>query len=177
MMKVLLPAVFGLFLTFGAHGADIFTKSYDFGHRGISSVGEDCCVPVLHFKNLDPKGIDLGDVSLGVEEGSFVTKAEMGVAWTKIFTSVTSKVSGTLYVDYVFRCNPRNNAECPKSGKISVPFSMPIRCGKTKAEVYSEDYDWEPTGLQLAKMITNMPVEAEIRGTAYVSLRDKRRCN
>lgn len=175
-MKLLLSLIiFGMFGS-SAFASEPVKKTYRFSLEEPTSE-RGCCAPRLFFQNLGRKGIDLGSVSLKAEEDSFIAVAEYGVARTTLYTSVESKVEGTVRINYVFKCSPSKNTGCPKSGKISVPFSMRVKCGNTDAKVYVEDYDWEPTGLQLAKMITERPDDSGIQGKAHVSLRTSKRCS
>lgn len=175
-MKFVAALLFVFTFATAAQSSDIVKKSYRFSLDRLSSEA-DCCAPRLYFKNLDSGGtMKLGGVTLGVEESSFIAVAEYTVARTTLYTSVDSDISGRVSVRYVFKCSPSKNTGCPKSGSISVPFSMPIKCGQEGAKVYTRDYDWEPTGLQLAKMITERPVGSDIKGTAHVSVRKSGSC-
>lgn len=153
------------------------SKTYHFSDDdGGGSAKTTCCSAWMYYSDLDPKGMELGDVTLGLEDKNFFHLAKNGDAFTSLATSVLAKASGTIDFQYVFACDKENNPECP-DGHITIPFQMEVACGKTAKDEYVYEYSWDDLGVKLARMITTRPdPEKPLTGKAIVTLKDMKPC-
>lgn len=152
------------------------SKTYHFSDDDGGSSAMTCCSAWMYYSDLDPKGMELGDVTLGLEDKAFFHAAKNGDALTKLPTSVAAKASGAVDIQYVFTCDKENNPECP-DGHITIPFQMEVACGETKKQEYVYEYSWADLGVKLARMIINRPdVNKPLTGKAIVTLKDMKPC-
>lgn len=157
-----------------AFAAPPFTKTYHFSDedRGLG----DCCSAWLYFKDLDPKGMELPDLTLSLKDNAFFHFAKNGESFTQLTASISAKSAGYLNIYYVFDCDKAANPECPL-GHVTVPFEMEISCGETAEAKYEYVYSWPDLGVKLARMITSRPdLEKPLTGKAVVVLTDAQPC-
>lgn len=135
-----------------------------------------CCSSWMDFTDLDPAGIDLGDVVLGVRDNAFFHYAKKGESFTRLETTISAKKGGIVDIYYVFTCDQVKNPECPL-GHVTVPFVLDIECGDTPNAEYVSEYSWLDLGVKLARMITSRPdPSAILTGKAVVVHRDVTSC-
>lgn len=152
------------------------TRVYNFTDHGDGGLADRCCSAWMYYTDLEPEGMVIGDVTLGMEDKAFFHLAKKGESFTSLATSVKAKSSGMLDFKYVFHCDKENNPECP-NGNITIPFSMTITCGETKKTEFVEEYPWIELGVSLALMITNRPDKSKaLTGEAHVTPREMTPC-
>lgn len=165
---------FASFVNWSSAAAAPITKTYHFSDedRGLG----DCCSAWLYYKDLDPKGMELSDVTLSLKDNAFFHFAKNGESFTSFTVSVSAKSEGYLNIYYVFDCDKAANPECPL-GHVTVPFEMEISCGDTAEAKYEYVYSWPDLGVKLARMITSRPdLDRPLTGKAVVVLTDAQPC-
>lgn len=173
-MKLFVLAASLVWLSSAAYPAAPITKTYHFTDKKPEL--RDCCSAWLYYKDLDPKGMELGDLTLTIKDEAFFHFAKNGESFTSITGSVSAKSEGYLNIYYVFDCDAKNNPECPL-GHVTVPFEMEISCGDKAQADYQHVYSWPDLGVKLARMITSRPdLEKPLTGKAVVVLTDAQPC-
>lgn len=165
-----------VWLSGAAFASDTSTKTYHFSAKDRGAGQWDCCSAWLYYSDLDPKGMELGNLTLGIEKKSFFHFAKNGESFTSLTTSISAKSEGYLNIYYVFDCDEQKNPECPL-GHVTVPFEMEVSCGEKATADYEHAYSWPDLGVKLARMITSRPDRQKpLTGKAVVVLTDAQPC-